>query len=90
MNTQKTKHPGWPANFSGPSLTEWLQKTDFPRVPLGTGILGSDIGLPEIYPIGAPHPEFVKEWRSSKGASVAETAAYFGLINSQVLQATAE
>jgi hypothetical protein len=88
MKNQETKYLGWPKNFRVQPISEWLEQTKFKRVPLGTGLLGSEIGFPDIWPITAPHPELVKEWRKSNNATVSETAAYFGLIDSQVLEAT--
>jgi hypothetical protein len=84
MNTsekQTTKYPEWPLNFTGPKPGEAL----FTKITMGRGLLESDI-LP-LDLSGGPHPEQVKQWRKDRQATVAKTAAHFGLTDVQVLEA---
>jgi hypothetical protein len=83
MAENETKYPGWPNNFDWPSLQEYM--TAVKRVPLGQGLMGTDIAGP-LYD-GPPHPEYVKQWRERNSASVSETACEFKLSDVQVLQA---
>ena len=84
-NNRLEKYPGWPGNVSI-SLGEWEKLIEFPVVPMGEGILASDIGFPAIH-VSPAHPEYVKNWRRENNHSVAKTAEYFGLTNVQVLEA---
>lgn len=84
-NNRLLKYPGWPGNVTL-SLREWEKLTEFPKVPMGEGLLGGDRGLPAI-DLSPAHPEYVKNWRHENNQSVAKTAEYFGLTDVQVLEA---
>jgi len=82
-SSDETRFPGWPNSMKDVSYKEWF--TGFRRVPMGLGLLSSDIA-----PIfdSRPHPEFVRQWRQTRKATVKETAIYFGLSDVQVLKVT--
>ena len=84
MANDTTNYPGWPKNFKGPSLHEWMNAVK--KVPVGQGLIGSDVGGP-LYSDTPPHPEYVKQWREQNAASVSDTARQFALSDVQVLEA---
>jgi hypothetical protein len=83
MTVEATNFPGWPGTLKDVSYAEW--KAGVKTVPKGEGLFHSHLA-----PILSkdPHPEFVKEWRKDRKASVSETAQHFGLSAVQVLEAT--
>lgn len=83
MSKDETTFPGWPECMQHTSYSEWISGVR--KVPMGTGLFYSDIA-----PIldSMPHPEFVKQWRQTRKATVRETAIHFGLSDVQVLQST--
>jgi len=81
------RYPEWPNNQVWPSLEEWKKNITPRLVEMGKGILSSNLGNPEIWPLVVPHPDYVKEWRSERNESVSNTARHFGLTEVQVLHA---
>ena len=81
------KYPEWPDNQEWTSLEQWKKDIEPKKVGMGNGVLSSNLGLPMIWPLVVPHPEYVQEWRTEKNETVANTAKHFGLTEVQVLYA---
>ena len=86
ITPEESKYPGWPSNYDWPLLCEWERDIEPTRVPLGQGLLYSDVGFPKT-DCCPPHPEYVKKWRREREETVKNTASYFALTEVQVLEA---